>query len=211
MANQDNHHDHDHADGSDLSEMQLRVRALETILTEKGYVEPAALDAIIEACETRIGPHHGARVVAKAWADLDFKMALLEDGSRAVAALGHLPRVGEHLVAVENTPQIHNIVVCTLCSCYPWDLLGLPPVWYKATPYRSRTVKDPRGVLRDFGVTLPADTQIRVWDSTAETRFLVVPMRPVGSDGWNEDQLATLVSRDSMIGTGLARAPGQVA
>jgi nitrile hydratase len=209
MAIQDNHHDHDHdhADGSDLSEMQLRVRALETILTEKGYVEPAALDAIIEACETRIGPHHGARVVAKAWANPEFRKALLEDGSKAVAELGHLSRVGEHLVAVENTPQTHNMVVCTLCSCYPWDLLGLPPVWYKSTPYRSRTVKDPRGVLRDFGVVLPADMQIRVWDSTAETRFLVVPMRPPGTDGWNEEQLVTLVTRDSMIGTGLALAP----
>jgi nitrile hydratase len=213
MAIQDNHHDHDHdhAGGSDLSEMQLRVRALETILTEKGYVEPAALDAIIEACENRIGPHHGARVVAKAWANPEFRKALLEDGSKAVAELGHLSRVGEHLVAVENTPQTHNMVVCTLCSCYPWDLLGLPPVWYKSTPYRSRTVKDPRGVLRDFGVALPATMQIRVWDSTAETRFLVVPMRPPGTDGWNEEQLATLVTRDSMIGTGLALAPGKEA
>lgn len=209
MAIQDNRHDHDHASGSELSEMQLRVRALETILTEKGYVEPAALDAIIEACETRIGPHNGARVVAKAWADPVFKKALLEDGSKAVAALGHLSRVGEHLVAVENTLQTHNMVVCTLCSCYPWDLLGLPPVWYKSTPYRSRTVKDPRSVLRDFGVTLTADTQIRVWDSTAETRFLVVPQRPAGTDSWNEEQLATLVTRDSMIGTGLAQSPKQ--
>ena len=209
MANHD--HDHDHASGSELSEMQLRVRALETILTEKGYVEPAALDAIIEACETRIGPHNGARVVAKAWLDPVFREALLEDGSKAIAALGHLGRVGEHLVAVANTPDTHNMVVCTLCSCYPWDLLGLPPTWYKSTPYRSRTVKDPRGVLRDFGVTLPADTQIRVWDSTAETRFLVLPLRPAGTDGWDEEQLATLVTRDSMIGTGLALAPGKAA
>ncbi|MBM3344350.1 MAG: nitrile hydratase subunit alpha [Betaproteobacteria bacterium] len=208
MTTQDHHHDHDHSGGSELSEMQLRVRALETILTEKGYVEPAALDAIVEACETRIGPHNGARVVAKAWADPAFKKALLEDASKAVATLGHLPRVGEHLVAVENTPQTHNIVVCTLCSCYPWDLLGLPPVWYKSTPYRSRTVKDPRGVLRDFGVTLPDSTEIRVWDSTAETRFVVLPMRPAGSAGLSEDELAKLVTRDSMIGTGLARAPG---
>jgi nitrile hydratase subunit alpha len=211
MAIHDHDHDHDHGHpgGSELSEMQLRVRALETILTEKGYVEPAALDAIVEACETKIGPHNGARVVAKAWADPVFKKALLEDGSQAIAGLGHLSRVGEHLVAVENTLQTHNIVVCTLCSCYPWDLLGLPPVWYKSTPYRSRTVKDPRGVLRDFGVTLPADTQIRVWDSTAETRFLVLPMRPAGTEGWTEEQLATLVTRDSMIGTGLAAAPGK--
>ena len=210
MASHDHRHDHDHAGGSELSEMQLRVRALETILTEKGYVEPAALDAIIEACETRIGPHNGARVVAKAWADEAFRKALLEDGSKAVASLGHLGRVGEHLVAVENTPKTHNMVVCTLCSCYPWDLLGLPPAWYKSTPYRSRTVKDPRGVLREFGVALPAGTEIRVWDSTAETRFLVVPMRPAGTDGWSEEQLATLVTRNSMIGTGLARAPGEV-
>lgn len=208
------HHQHDHAGGSELSEMQLRVRALETVLTEKGYVEPAALDAIIEACETKIGPHNGARVVAKAWVDPAFKKALLEDASRAVAALGPgvpLGRVGEHLVAVENTPQRHNIVVCTLCSCYPWDMLGLPPTWYKSTPYRSRTVKDPRGVLRDFGVTLPADTEIRVWDSTAETRFVVLPLRPAGTEGWSEDKLAQLVTRDSMIGTGLARAPGEIA
>ncbi len=211
MANNDHHSDHDHAGGSELSEMQLRVRALETILTEKGYVEPAALDAIIEACETRIGSHNGARVVAKAWVDADFRKALLEDGSKAVATLGLLSRVGEHLVAVENTPKTHNLVVCTLCSCYPWDLLGLPPVWYKSTPYRSRTVKDPRGVLSDFGVVLPADTEIRVWDSTAETRFVVLPMRPSGTEGWSEERLATLVTRDSMIGTGLARAPGEKA
>jgi nitrile hydratase len=207
----DHNHGHDHAGGSELSEMQLRVRALETVLTEKGYVEPAALDAIVEAYEMRIGPHNGARVVAKAWADPAFKKALLEDGSKAVATLGHLGRVGEHLVAVENTPDTHNMVVCTLCSCYPWDLLGLPPVWYKSTPYRSRAVKDPRGVLRDFGVTLPADIKIRVWDSTAETRFIVLPMRPAGTEGLNEEQLAALVTRDSMIGTGVARAPGDQA
>ena len=207
MASHDHHADHDHHGGSELSELQLRVRALESALTEKGYVEPAALDAIIEACETRIGPHNGARVVAKAWVDPSFRQALLDDGSKAVATLGHLSRVGEHLVAVENTPQTHNIVVCTLCSCYPWDLLGLPPVWYKSTPYRARTVKDPRGVLSDFGVKLPADTEIRVWDSTAETRFLVLPMRPAGTERWSEEQLATLITRDSMIGTGLARVP----
>lgn len=211
MASHDHNTGHEHVEGSELSEMQLRVRALETVLTEKGYVEPAALDAIIEECETRIGPHHGARVVAKVWADPVFRKALLEDGSKAVAGLGYSSRVGEHLVAVENTPQTHNMVVCTLCSCYPWDLLGLPPVWYKSTPYRSRTVKDPRGVLRDFGVMLPDGMQIRVWDSTAETRLLVVPMRPAGTDGWNEQQLAALVTRDSMIGTGLALAPGKAA
>jgi nitrile hydratase len=199
-------HDHDHH-GSELGEMQLRVRALETILSEKGYVDPKALDLIIEAYETKIGPHNGARVVAKAWTDPEFKRRLLEDGSKTIAALGHLSRVGDHLVAVENTPKVHNMVVCTLCSCYPWEMLGLPPVWYKAAPYRSRAVKDPRGVLADFGVTLPKETEIRVWDSTAETRFLVLPMRPAGTEGLSEDRLAELVTRDSMIGTGLAKSP----
>src|SRR5215831_4906421 len=200
-------HDHDHH-GSELGEMQLRVRALETILTEKGYVDPKALDLIIEAYETKIGPHNGAKVVARAWTDPEFKRRLLEDGSKTIAALGHMSRVGDHLVAVENTPKVHNMVVCTLCSCYPWEMLGLPPVWYKAAPYRSRAVKDPRGVLADFGVRLPADTEIRVWDSTAETRFLVLPMRPAGTDGWSEQQLAEIVTRDSMIGTGLPKLPG---
>jgi nitrile hydratase subunit alpha len=207
MSNQQ-HDDHDHHDhGSELSEMQLRVRALETILTEKGYVDPKALDLIIEAYETKIGPHNGARVVAKAWIDPDFKRRLLEDGSAAIATLGHTSRVGDHLVAVENTPQRHNMVVCTLCSCYPWEVLGLPPVWYKAAPYRSRAVKDPRGVLADFGVALPQDTEIRVWDSTAETRFMVLPMRPAGTEGLSEERLADLVTRDSMIGTGLPKQP----
>jgi nitrile hydratase len=195
-------HDHDHDHGSELSEMQLRVRALETILTEKGYVDPAALDAIVETYETKIGPRNGARVVAKAWTDPAFRQALLDDASKAIGTLG---RVGDHLIAVENTPQRHNIVVCTLCSCYPWEMLGLPPVWYKAAPYRSRAVKDPRGVLADFGVSLPKETEIRVWDSTAETRFLVLPMRPKGTEGWSEEQLAAIVTRDSMIGTGLRR------
>ena len=199
-------HDHDH-DHSELSEIELRVRALETVLTEKGYVDPAALDAIVQAYETRIGPHNGARVVAKAWTDPAFKRALLDDATKAVGTLGHVSRVGDHLVAVENTPALHNMIVCTLCSCYPWEVLGLPPVWYKSAPYRSRAVNDPRGVLADFGVTLPPDTEIRVWDSTAETRYLVVPMRPAGSEGWSEDKLATLITRDAMIGTGLARAP----
>ncbi len=191
--------------------MQLRVRALETILAEKGYVDPKALDLIIEAYETKIGPHNGARVVAKAWTDADFKRRLLEDGSAAVATLGHVSRVGDHLVAVENTPQVHNMVVCTLCSCYPWEVLGLPPVWYKAAPYRSRAVNDPRGVLADFGVALPKDTAVRVWDSTAETRFIVLPMRPAGTEGWSEDKLAALVTRDSMIGTGLAKRSDEAA
>jgi len=203
------HDDHDHAHGSELSEMQVRVRALETVLTEKGYIDPAALDEIIETYETRVGPHRGAALVAKAWSNPAFKQALIADASAAVRTLGHESRVGDHLVAVENTPAVHNMVVCTLCSCYPWEVLGLPPVWYKSAPYRSRAVKDPRGVLADFGVKLPKDTQIRVWDSTAETRFLVLPMRPKGTEGWSEEQLASLVTRDSMIGTGLARHPGE--
>ena len=211
MSTHQHDHDDNHAHGSELSEMQLRVRALETVLTEKGYVEPKALDLIIEAYETKIGPHRGASVVAKAWRDPDFRRRLLEDGSAAIATLGHTSRVGDHLVAVENTPRLHNMVVCTLCSCYPWEMLGLPPVWYKAAPYRSRAVKDPRGVLADFGVTLPPDTEIRVWDSTAETRFLVLPMRPAGTDDWSEERLAALVTRDSMIGTGLAKNPDEVA
>jgi nitrile hydratase len=199
------HHEHGH--GSELSEMQLRVHALETILTEKGYVDPKALDFIIDAYETKIGPHIGARIVAKAWADPDFKHRLFADATAAVGSLGLAGR-STHLIAVENTPRLHNMVVCTLCSCYPWEVLGLPPVWYKSAPYRSRAVIEPRGVLADFGVTLPADTEIRVWDSTAETRYLVVPMRPAGTEGWSEEKLATLVTRDSMIGTGLAHVPG---
>ena len=205
------HHDHDHDHGSELSEMQLRVRALETVLTEKGYIDPVAIDRIIEAYETKIGPHNGARIVAKAWADPAFKQALLEDASAAIAKYGHVSRVGDHLIAVENTPQTHNMIVCTLCSCYPWEMLGLPPVWYKAAPYRSRAVNDPRGVLADFGVTLPEGTKIRVWDSTAETRFIVLPMRPAGTEGWSEEKLAELVTRDSMIGTGLAKRPEELA
>jgi nitrile hydratase len=202
---QHDHHDDGH--GSELSEMQVRTRALETILTEKGYVDPSALDLIIEAYETKIGPHNGARVVAKAWIDPEFKERLLADASKAVGSLGHVSRVGDHLIAVENTDRVHNMVVCTLCSCYPWEMLGLPPVWYKAAPYRSRAVRDPRGVLKDFGLTLPADIEIRVWDSTAETRFLVLPARPAGTDGWSEERLADLVTRDSMIGTGLPKRP----
>jgi nitrile hydratase len=212
MADHDHHdHHHDHAHGSELSETQLRVRALETILTEKGYVDPAALDAIIEAYETRIGPHNGAKVVAKAWTDPAFKAALLKDATAAIGTVGFTGRVGDHLVAVENTPKRHNMIVCTLCSCYPWEVMGLPPTWYKSAPYRSRTVIDPRGVLADFGVRLPANTEIRVWDSTAETRFMVLPMRPAGTEGWSEDELATLVTRDSMIGTRLARRPDEPA
>ena len=184
--------------------MQVRVRALETILTEKGYVDPKALDYIVDAYENRIGPQIGAGIIAKAWTDAEFKRRLIEDATAAVATLG-LPARSTHLIAVENTPRLHNMVVCTLCSCYPWDVLGLPPVWYKSAPYRSRAVIDPRGVLADFGVTLPADTEIRVWDSTAETRFIVVPMRPAGTDGWSEEKLASILTRESMIGTGLPR------
>jgi nitrile hydratase len=204
----DHSHDHDH---SELSETELRVRALETILTEKGYVDPAALDELIETYETKVGPRNGARVVAKAWSDPAYRERLLQDATAAIAELGYTGRQGEHIVAVENTPATHNMVVCTLCSCYPWSVLGLPPVWYKSAPYRSRTVKEPRAVLADFGVTLPADTAIRVWDSTAEIRYLVVPMRPAGTEGLSEESLADLVTRDSMIGTGLARSPSEVA
>jgi nitrile hydratase len=205
----DHGHDHDH--GSELSEMQLRVRALETILTEKGYVDPAALDSIIETYETKIGPHIGAQVVARAWADPAFRKALLEDASKAIAQLGLQQRVGDHLIAVENTPTTHNMIVCTLCSCYPWDLLGLPPAWYKSAPYRARTVKEPRKVLADFGVTLPDEAKVRVWDSTAETRFIVLPMRPAATEGWSEEKLAALVTRDSMIGTGFPKQANEVA
>ena len=211
MSDHDHPHDHDHDGGSEIGEMPLRVRALETILTEKGYVDPAALDRIVEAFETKIGPRNGARVVARAWSDPAFKARLLADATAAVNALGHVSPVGSLLIAVENTPRVHNMVVCTLCSCYPWEVLGLPPVWYKSAPYRSRAVRDPRGVLADFGVTLPPETEIRVWDSTAETRFLVLPMQPPGSEGWSEERLAELVTRDSMIGTGLARLPAAVA
>jgi len=206
----DHAHPDDHAHGSELSEMDVRVRALETILTEKGYVDPAALDKIVEAFETRVGPHNGARIVARAWIDPEFKRRLLADATEAANSLGKLDPVANHLIAVENTPDTHNLVVCTLCSCYPWSVLGLPPVWYKSAPYRSRAVMDPKGVLADFGVTLPPETEIRIWDSTAETRFLVVPMRPAGTDGWSEEQLAALVTRDSMVGTGLPKSPAEV-
>jgi nitrile hydratase len=207
----DHHHDHEHGDphGSELSEMELRVRALETILVDKGYVETAALDRTVELYETKVGPHIGAAAIAKAWSDPAFRDALLDDASQAVSTLTEVGRVGEHLVAVENTPERHNVVVCTLCSCYPWDVLGLPPVWYKSAAYRSRTVKEPRAVLKEFGVELPAGKEVRVWDSTAETRFLVLPERPAGTEGWSEEKLATLVTRDSMIGTGLPKQPGE--
>ena len=197
-------HDHDH---SELSEVELRVRALETVLVEKGYIDPAALDAIVETYEHKVGPRNGARVVARAWSDPEFRLRLLADATSAIAELGYGGRQGEHMVAVENKLGRHNLVVCTLCSCYPWPVLGNPPMWYKSPAYRSRAVMDPRGVLAEFGVTLPADTQIRVWDSTAEIRYLVIPQRPAGADGWSEEQLAALVTRDSMIGVGLALSP----
>jgi len=199
-------HDHDHG-GSELSEMELRVRALESLLVEKGYVDSAAIDRVIETYETKVGPRNGARVVAKAWSDPEFRAWLLDDASAAIASLGYTGRQGEHMVVLENTPQGPNMVVCTLCSCYPWPVLGLPPAWYKSAAYRSRAVIDPRGVLGDFGLTLGADVEVRVWDSTAEVRYLVLPMRPAGTEGFTQEQLAALVTRDSMIGTGFALAP----
>jgi nitrile hydratase subunit alpha len=199
-------HSHDHGDPahSQLDEMDVRVRALETLLTEKGYVDPAAIDRLIETYEVQVGPHNGAQVVARAWCDAAFSEWLARDATAAIASMGFGGRQGEHMVAVFNGPGIHHMVVCTLCSCYPWPVLGLPPAWYKSAAYRSRAVREPRAVLAEFGLTLPPDTQLRVWDSTAEIRYLVVPMRPAGTDGWSQARLATLVSRDSMIGTGLA-------
>ena len=199
-------HDGDH-DHSHLDPMTLRVRALETVLTEKGYIDPAALDALIETYQTRIGPRNGARVVARAWVDADFRRWLADDASAAIASMGYTGRQGEHMVAVFNSPHRHHLVVCTLCSCYPWPVLGLPPTWYKSAPYRSRVVREPRAVLAEFGVELPAATELRVWDSTAEVRYLVIPERPAGTDGFDEAALAALVTRDSMIGAGLPLHP----
>lgn len=201
------HHGHDHHHDNQYSDMQARVKALETLLTEKGLIDPDAIDAIVETYETKVGPRNGARVVAKAWADPAFADWLRRDATEAIASLGYTGRQGEHMRAVFNTPDTHNLVVCTLCSCYPWSVLGLPPVWYKAPAYRSRAVIDPRGVLAEFGVSLPDEMRIRVWDSTAELRYLVVPLRPVGTEALDEVALADLVTRDSMIGTGLALAP----
>jgi nitrile hydratase len=201
---------HHHDDHSHLSEIELRVRALESILVEKGYVDPAAIDALVETYEVKVGPRNGAKVVAKAWADPAYREWLRTDATAAIASLGFIGRQGEHMVAVENTPEQHNMVVCTLCSCYPWPVLGLPPVWYKSAPYRSRAVLDPRGVLAEFGVRLPETARIRIWDSTAEVRYLVIPRRPEGTEGMSEEGLAELVTRDSMIGTGLARQPEAV-
>jgi nitrile hydratase len=202
------HDDHAHAhDHSELGEMELHVRALRTVLEQKGYIDPAALDVLIDTYETKIGPRNGARVVARAWTDEAYRKWLLTDATAAIAALGFKGRQGELIVAIENTESIHNLVVCTLCSCYPWPVLGLPPTWYKSAPYRSRAVKDPRGVLADFGVELPESVAIRIWDSTAEVRYLVVPQRPQGSANLSEAQLAELVTRDSMIGTGQPKTP----
>ena len=195
-------HDHDHHEGSELSPIALRVKAIESLLVEKGYVDPAAIDAIIETYEHKIGPRNGARVVARAWTDPSFADWLKRDASAAIASLGYMGRQGEHMVALFNTPELHNMVVCTLCSCYPWSVLGLPPVWYKSPPYRSRAVKEPRVVLKEFGVELPEGKEVRVWDSTAEIRYLVIPERPAGTAHLSEDELAALVTRDSMIGTG---------
>jgi nitrile hydratase len=207
-------HEHDHVhddDHSELDPMDIRVRALETLLTEKGYIDPAALDELIDAYTTRIGPRNGARVVARAWVDPEFRDWLRRDATAAIESLGFGGRQGEHMVAVEQTDGTHNLVVCTLCSCYPWPVLGLPPTWYKSAPYRSRAVRDPRGVLDEFGVALADDVEVRVWDSTAEVRYLVIPQRPAGTDGWSEERLADLVTRDSMIGVGLPLDPSALA
>ena len=214
MSDHGHHHDHDHdhddepgAHDAPLSGPALKVKALESLLIDKGLVDPKALDELIDTYETKVGPRNGARVVAKAWTDPAYKKRLLDNGGRAIAELGYRGRQGEDIVVLENTPAVHNIVVCTLCSCYPWPVLGLPPVWYKSAPYRSRTVIDPRGVLREFGVDVPENVEVRVWDSTAELRYLVLPERPAGTEGMTEEQLAELVTRDSMIGTGKAMAP----
>jgi nitrile hydratase subunit alpha len=205
MRDSDSHEHSDHEAGP--APLEQRVNALETLLAQKGYIDPAALDVLIDTYQHKIGPRNGAAVVARAWTHPDFRRWLLDDATAAIASLGFSGRQGEHMVAVENTADVHNLVVCTLCSCYPWAVLGLPPTWYKSAPYRARAVKDPRGVLRDFGVHLPESTRIRIWDSTAEVRYLVIPQRPTNSQQLTEQSLADLVTRDSMIGTGLARDP----
>ena len=199
--------DPEHPHNAPLSDVQLRVKALESLLTERGLVDPAALDELIDTYETKVGPRNGARVVAKAWLDPDFKRRLLADATAVLAELGYIGRQGEDMVVLENTPEVHNLVVCTLCSCYPWPVLGLPPVWYKSAPYRARAVLDPRGVLREVGVELPDDVEVRVWDSTAELRYLVLPERPAGTEGLTEEELAALVTRDAMIGVAQVQAP----
>lgn len=198
MPHDGHHHDEGQEPPSDIA---LRVKALESLLVEKGLVDPAALDAIVDHFEHRVGPRNGARVVAKSWVDPEYRARLMADATTPIAELGYTGGQGEHMVAVENTPEVHNLVVCTLCSCYPWPVLGLPPVWYKSAPYRSRAVMDPRGVLREFGTELPDEVEVRVWDSTAEIRYLVIPERPPGTEGLGEDALAALVTRDGMIGT----------
>lgn len=203
----DHQHDHDPESTAVPSDPALRVKALESLLVEKGLVDPAALDAIIETYERKVGPRNGARVVAKAWSDPAYKARLLRDATAAIAELGFSGQQGEHMMVVENTPAVHNLVVCTLCSCYPWPVLGLPPVWYKSSPYRSRAVIDPRGVLKEFGLDLPAQAEVRVWDSTAEIRYLVLPERPPGTDGMSEENLAELVTRDAMIGVAKVAPP----
>ncbi len=200
------HHPHEEHAQRTPSALELRVRALEALLTDKGYIDPAALDVLVDMYQTRIGPRNGAQVVARAWINPDFRRWLLQDATGAIASLGFAGRQGEHMVAVENTPEVHNMVVCTLCSCYPWSVLGLPPTWYKSAPYRARAVKDPRGVLEEFGVELPQSTRIRIWDSTAEVRYLVLPQRPADTEHLSERELANLVTRDSMIGTGLPKS-----
>ena len=202
-------HSHDQDHTAAPSDLELRVKALESLLIEKGLVDPAALDVLIDTYEHRVGPRNGSKVVAKAWTEPDYKAWLLEDGTEAIASLGFTGRQGEHMMTVENTPSLHNVVVCTLCSCYPWPVLGLPPVWYKAAPYRSRVVSDPRGVLREFGTELPDDMEVRVWDSTAEMRYLVLPLRPEGTENWTADRLEALVTRNSMIGVEIASSPDE--
>lgn len=204
-------HDHMHDHTEPPSKVELRVKALESLLVEKGLVDPAALDVLIDTYEHKVGPRNGAKVVAKAWTDPEFKAWLLEDATPAIASLGYAGRQGEHMVVVENTEAIHNVVVCTLCSCYPWPTLGLPPVWYKSAPYRSRVVIDPRGVLAEFGTTIADDVEVRVWDSTSEMRYLVLPERPAGTEGWSAEQLEPLVGRNAMIGVEKAKAPGEAA
>ena len=199
------HHQHDHQ--AVPSDFTLRVKALESLLVEKGIVDPAALDALVDMYENKIGPRNGAEVVARAWTDPEYKQRLLSNGTSAIAELGFGGSQGEHMVVLENTPKIHNLVVCTLCSCYPWSVLGLPPVWYKSAPYRSRAVIDPRGVLREFGLDLPEDVEVRVWDSTAELRYLVLPERPAGTDNMSREQLAGLVTRDAMVGVAKVEVP----
>ncbi len=207
MNDHDHDHDHPHEHGAPLSEVELRVKSLESLLVVKGRIEPAALEVLIDTYETKVGPRNGAKVVARAWVDSAFKRRLHDDGTSAVAEFGFVGRQTERLVVLENTPKAHNLVVCTLCSCYPWAVLGLPPVWYKSAPYRSRAVLDPRGVLREFGFELPEDVEIRVWDSTAEVRYLVLPERPEGTDAKTEEELAALVTRDAMIGVGRVKPP----